>query len=251
MHSVCVEGIRCHGYVNTLDHTITDLTNVSCTPGLGDCKSVWVSLPKNSVMWTLHYQNVCPTSKTFLIYVQDAVRGNSHTNSVISDSTHQRTFVVKKQKKKRKKQKKGMWSASNIRVVNKDIFRWCSLLDYWNQLQYCWWSHWETNFLALEDCSELFLYPHQRKEQGVDLTKYLLPHSVIPSNISFQHWWGPQGRCTPAVPAVKISSLSQPGLWEALWTFHTGLWRRDFWYILTNGGRTDGSIHFPHENPYI
>lgn len=132
MHSVCVEGIRCHGYVNTLDHTLTDLTNVSCTPGLGDCKSVWESLPKNSVMWTLHYQNVCPTSKTFFIYIQEAVRGNSHTNSVISDSTHQRTFVVKKQKqKKRKKKNKDMSSASNILIVNKDIFRWCSLLlDY-------------------------------------------------------------------------------------------------------------------------
>lgn len=60
------------------------------------------------------------------------------------------------------------------------------------------------------------IYPcrPQRIKQGVDLTKYLLLRSLIPSNITFQRWWGLQGRCTPALPTAKIGRLSQPGLWE-------------------------------------
>lgn len=59
------------------------------------------------------------------------------------------------------------------------------------------------------------LYPGQRMKQGVDLTKYLLLRSLIPSNITFQCWWGLQGRCTPALPTAKIGRLSQAGLWES------------------------------------
>lgn len=52
------------------------------------------------------------------------------------------------------------------------------------------------------------------KKQGVDITKYLLLCTLMPSNITFQRWLVLQGRCTPAVPTARIGRLSQPGLWE-------------------------------------
>lgn len=63
------------------------------------------------------------------------------------------------------------------------------------------------------------LYPGQRTKQGVDLTNYLLLCSLIPSNITFQRWWGLQGRCTPALPTAIIGRLSQPGLRESRLNF--------------------------------
>lgn len=80
------------------------------------------------------------------------------------------------------------------------------------------------------------LYLHQSMKQGVDLTKYLLLHSLIPSNITFQYWWGLQGRCTPAQPTAEIGSLSQPGLWESSLNFSGRVLKPDFWFILTNWG---------------
>lgn len=92
------------------------------------------------------------------------------------------------------------------------------------------------------------LYPRQKMKQGVDLTKYLLLHSLIPSNITFQHWWGLQGRCTPALPTAKIGRSRQPGLWGKPFELYrqvyrnlaSGLWC-DYWSQLTYRV-------FPHEN---
>lgn len=63
------------------------------------------------------------------------------------------------------------------------------------------------------------LFRERKKERKKVWTKWLLPCSLIPSNITFQHSRGLQARGTPALPTGRIvggKDLFEPsrkGLW--------------------------------------